>query len=246
MQRTNTTKQDVFLIPGPSKAIFDFSRRHNMRITVPKGSKWWIKSHWHNEKSSCECVECIQGQLIVFNYPNSSGGGASGGSEGFRYSFLPVGRHSWSPGDREQDLVVVLTANDILYRNKCSAALDADRFPSLITTPAWLRALFGLTSWWPPGYRWLLQQALWVQFQAIDYAHGYFTLHGALPVARVWRWFHPFDNRFPDWVWETQWYSQLMISRIVECGCFWIGKVVGIRGQYPEYTPQYDQTFEKE
>ncbi len=150
MQGTRTIDQNLFHLPGPACASFDFSRRHEMRITIPKpkGSKSCSEFHWHDRRTTCDRLDVIQGHLIV----SSSRQGLRFLPTGTYYIFRKGERTTWSSDKQEEDLVVVLTADEIVYRNRCSAILDADRFPFLTSTPLWLKILFRSRSLWPLLY----------------------------------------------------------------------------------------------
>ena len=208
MERINTAKQRVFRPAGREGPIFDFSSPHNIEITVLKGSDWRTEFNWHDHKSSGKYIECLQGHLLI-----SYSGGSNGGSKGFRYSFPSEDRHSWSCDSLKENLIVLLAANEVLYRNRCIAILDADRFPVLATTPIWLRALFRIVSLLPSVYEWLLLRMLWIQIQAINYPHGYFTIHGQIPLVKVWRYLHAFDQQPPRWISHLQSQSLILFSK---------------------------------
>lgn len=113
MQRTDTTKHRVFQPAGRDGPNFDFSVRDNIRTTVPKESNWHPGAHWHSNESSCISIKSFQGGLKVFD-----GGGSYGSyGSGLQYSVRWQGHHSWSANGQEEDLIVILTANEILYRN---------------------------------------------------------------------------------------------------------------------------------
>ncbi len=240
MHRTITTDQNIFQLPGPASVTYGFTRPHHIHISIPKDSTWRSELHWHNDQSSCERLECIHGHLRVFYYPNPYINGSISMSPGCHHTFEEGTRTSWASESGKEDLVVLLKANEVLYRNKLSATLDADSFPSLATTPAWLRILFRLFLRWPSAHHWLLVQMLWLQLQAINYTNGYYTLHGQLPLVQLWRWTHPFafTERPPEKLMRLQWQSQILFSSITQAIYFWVGRALGMRGQYPEYTPR--------
>ncbi len=240
MDRTNTAALTALRLPRPACANFDFSRKHHTRICIPQGSSWHSETHWHDHRSSCDVLECTEGRLKVSYSFESYSGGSSALPQGTHHSFHEGERTTWSSERRHKDLVVILVANETFYRNMCSAILDANRFPVLSSTPLWLRVLFKLLTLWPSAYQWLLSGLLWVQLQAIKHAHGYYTLHGTIRLVKLWQWTHPFDTVLPPkWLTKLQWQSQCILSKVTESACFWIGKCLGMRGQYPEDTPQY-------
>jgi len=243
MHRSNTTNQSVFELPGSARVTFDFSCHNHIRVTVPKGSTWRTEYHWHDHGAICERLDVIHGCLQV-SYSDAFSGGVSSMSKGCCYTFRKGDGISWSSQEREEDLVIILAANQTIYRHKCSAILDTDRFPFLASTPMWLKAIFRTLAPWPSAYDWLLMQMLWVQLQAMNYAHGYYTIHGQLPLRNIWRILHPIAifgaPPPPRRLVRLQWQSRNVFSSITESACFWIGKGLGIQGQYPEYTPRME------
>lgn len=156
---------------------------------------------------------------------------------------------AWKPEWRSseknegQDFVAELVTEngaygEILYRNICSAILDADRFPNLTSTPLWLRALFAALTWFPQLRSWLVAKMLSVQLEAIYHEHDYRLIHGWVPFTWPWR-MQPWAPRAPAWVEMLQWRSVFVLSRIVMTSCYWVGRLFfGMKGEYDEYTPR--------
>jgi len=241
MNRTNTTAQTMFTITDPALATFNFSDRDNIQITVPAESTWRARYHWHSQGLGCEQIICTDGHLKVY-YVSVFGSGGSGMPRGGSMRFKPGQRIQWLRDDifKPKDLAVTLVADETLYRNTCSAILDADRFPHLATTPPWLRLLFTMLMWWPAAQRWLIARLLWVQLQAMHYSHDYSAYHGQLNVTSWWNWIHRWDwSRPPRWLVRFQFDSQTVFSSVVQTACYWAGRsLLGMKGQYAEYTPQ--------
>lgn len=155
--------------------------------------------------------------------------------------FKPGQRVHWSrDGAYKEDLVVTLVADETLYRNTCSAILDADRFPHFANTPPWLRLLFTTLMWWPAAQSRLIAQLLWVQLQATHHSHDCWVYHGQLNVTSWWNRINPWNfSRPPRWLVGFQWHSQTVISRVTQTTCYWTGRsLLGMKGQNAEYTPQ--------
>ncbi|KAH0535920.1 hypothetical protein FGG08_007179 [Glutinoglossum americanum] len=246
MSRTITTRQKIFHLPTPDTATFDFSHGDDgIRITVPAGSTWSVKYHWHINHLGCRSVECLEGALKVFFTSTPFGSGGKLGHARWKFSFRPGQRVAWGPSRTEEKLdtlIVSLVADEILYRNTCSAILDADRFPLLASTPLWLRAVFAVLTFLPAARQWLVAMMLWVQLRMIFFAHDYWVYHGQLNVKWWWK-SQPFGHpNPPKWASELQYWSQHAISRVVMATCYWVGKLLlGMKGEYEEYTPERNE-----
>ena len=86
---------------------------------------------------------------------------------------------------------------------------------------------------------------LWVQLQTMKYAHGHLTFHGQVPFIAVLRFFNFLEKRPSDRAIRWQRKSLIFFAKVVQGGCFWLGKGIGIQGQYPEYTPQRHDEMKK-
>ena len=137
-----------------------------------------------------------------------------------------------------ENLTVALDADPVLWRNVCSATLDRDLYPNLASTPYWLKALFAFLALLPRWRELFLSGILWVQIQAMFYAHDFHLYHGHVPLARPWT-AQPIGGRAPMWAYRAQAWSMRAISRVVMAACYWGGWLFcGIRGAYEVYTPQ--------
>jgi hypothetical protein len=160
---------------------------------------------------------------------------------------LAGSRHRWDRGysDRKEEFSVLMNADETLYRNTCSAILDAQFYPHLSTTPYWLRFLSGLL---PISARQrLISSMLWVQIQSMNHAHKYYAWHGKLQITNCFWWltfwWMGIWVRDPPVLRRIEWYSADWLSRLTQGTCFWAGKfLLGMKGQYPEYTPRRDET----
>lgn len=125
----------------------------------------------------------------------------------------------------------------MLWRNVCGAILDRDRFQGLASTPYWLKALFGLLALLLPRLRErLLSGMLWVQIQAMFYAHDFHVFHGYVLVIRPWT-AQPFGGHAPPWAYKAQLWSMQMVSWVVMVACYWGGRLFcGMSGEYDVYT----------
>lgn len=242
MDRTNTTSQSAFVLTGTASVSFDFSRLDHMRITIPAGSTWRVRYHWHQHDHGCKGIQTLKGQIVLWQsrYP-SSGFPTIGG--GVTRIFKPTERIGWWSKDwpkEPEELIVILDADETLYRNTCSATLDAELFPHLRSTPLWLRLFFAALALWPSAHQGLVRRMLWVQIQAIYHFHGYYEYHGGLPFASWWMFFHFLDWKAPpDWILQLQWKSQTLCSRVTQALCYWSGRMLfGMKGEYVEYTPK--------
>lgn len=141
--------------------------------------------------------------------------------------------------EKENDTILTLIVHsDSLDRNICSAILDARIYPSLSTTPIWLRWLFAVLAWIsPPLHRRLLSLMLYLQMQTMYTHHGYFQYHGGVNALRWWQWTHPFDiGQHPAWTVRLQYRSQKIFSQVVQGWYHALGtRVLGMKGDYEEY-----------
>ena len=241
MHRTNTKAQTLFHLPDPAPATFNFATPDYIRIAVPKSSPWRTDGHWHTRgPHECSHLEAEQGTLQVSWWKEPRTGASTAGAKD--YYFQPDYWTTWSRDTLVKeavDLVVVLVAKEDLYRNRVSAILDADLFPSLDSTPYWLRAVFALLSWSPAAWRWLIAKLLYVQIQAIYYHFGYWEYHGGINALSWWQFTNPFDiGEHPAWAVRLQYRSQRLFSRAVQAGYYWVGLLMGIKGDYEEYNPR--------
>ena len=243
MQRTNTTTYSLFALPAPKSAIFDFSAPNEIRITIPKSSKWQVESHWHSaDHENCLLLHVESGQFqVAYRKEPRTGGLLLGTGD---YKFKPEYWTSWS---RKQSLntetvVRLYVRSEGFQRNVCSAILDSEKFPYLATTPWWLRGVFAALRVMPTVRNWLVGKMCYVQLQVIYREHRYWVYHGGINALRWWQWAHPFDiGSHPAWTARVQYRSQKLFSQVVQGIYYWIGtSLLGMRGDYPEYNPQFE------
>ena len=246
MRRTLTKNQHIFTLPSPTAVTFDFSTPDHIAITVPGSSNWRTEAHWHtSSQSQCTRLEVQKGRTQITDWREPRTGATYIGNP--TYYFKPDYWVTWaSEQDSADDLSVVLVVSDeSLYRNVVSAILDADLFPSLHSTPYWIRAVFGLLKIIDRtnvARRLMIAKFLHVQIQTIYYCHGHWEYHGGINALRWWQWTHPFDvGHHPAWTVSVQFKSQRFFSRIVQALYFWVGRAVGMKGDYAEYNPRLDQ-----
>lgn len=82
----------------------------------------------------------------------------------------------------------------------------------------------------------LLSWLLFIQVQAILYAHDFRESHGRINC--IWPWTRqPVGGRPPEWARYLQRQSEYLIAKVVMASCFWFGRIgLGMKGHYPEYT----------
>ncbi|KAK4696757.1 hypothetical protein P7C71_g1220, partial [Lecanoromycetidae sp. Uapishka_2] len=166
--------QIVFTLPYPAAATFDFSQRDNTKITVPKDSTWRASGIWHEQTLGCERITCLAGHLKISTVINVFGSSSTALVGNTSLAFRTGQRVQLSrDATLPEELVVVLAADERLYRNICSAVQDAERYPRLRTAPLWIKLLFVAFLWSPMISSWMLAWLLWVQIQAMNHAHGY-------------------------------------------------------------------------
>jgi hypothetical protein len=134
---------------------------------------------------------------------------------------------------KREEIVVLFVVQDVgLYRNVCSAILDAEKFPYLRTTPLWLRGVFAAVKLLPTARKRLVEWMLYIQLQVICYKHGYWEYHGGINALRWWQWTHPFNvGRHPAWTVRLQFRSQRFFSKAVQGTYYWVGRsLFGMKG----------------
>lgn len=234
MDRTKTTAHASFTLPTPASATFDFIAPNQIRITIPANSTWKTKSHWHNpDQENCLLLHTEKGELH-FGYHKEPRTGADVLGPG-NFKFKPGYWTSWSrtPSSKKREKVVVLLVvrDEGLYRNVCSAILDAEKFPHLRTTPLWLRGVFAALKLLPTARKRLVEWMLYIQLQVIYYKYGYWEYHGGINALRWWQWTHPFDiGRHPAWTVRLQFRSQRFFSKAVQGAYYWVARsLVGMK-----------------
>lgn len=261
MRRSDTRSLSTFELLLPRGVTFTFppsettTQNSPIRITLAPQGEWKMPLHWHPSETreedskhasksvnlGCDRVSCIEGHLHVSVAHGISGGYDKVGSAGMSVAFSPAQRIQWDRPQKAKGtpLCVDLVADEALWRNICSAILDRDLFPQLESTPWWLRSLFGILM---PAWRdWLLNAILQVQLQAIFFSHDFNVYHGYFPA--TWPWVRqPWGGRPPNWARSLQIGSMYLISTSVMGLAYWTGTLLmGIKGEYPEYTPEYVQ-----
>ena len=168
-------------------------------------------------------------------------GGTGSYPQGLSAQFKENRRYSWGPFPPAEDpLVVLLTTKDIkLFRNICSAILDADRFPRFASTPYWLKKIYQTLGIEPAAQGWLISALLFAQIQAMNHVYGYHESHGRIEFVELWHHTHPLNRDMaPDYIYRLQWWSTTIFSDVVESTCYWAGRMfLGMKGSYEEYTP---------
>ncbi|KAL9602646.1 MAG: hypothetical protein Q9179_002477 [Wetmoreana sp. 5 TL-2023] len=201
----------------------------------------------HNASSSsthtCHHLLAKSGTLQVSWWREPRTGASTFGTKD--YYFQPP--KYWTTWSRDSlvkqptDLSVTLFVREDLYRNICSATLDAGRFPELDTTPLWLKAVFRVLRLVGVEGR-LVNWCLYVQIQAMKRQFGYWEYHGGINALRWWQWSHPWDiGNHPAWTVRLQYRSQRLFSKAVQGGYYWLGRGLGMKGDYREYNPRYEQ-----
>jgi hypothetical protein len=178
--------------------------------------------------------------LVSFQTPYLDRSGSYSSGPGGHWIITPGDTHVWKSRVPDQELVVLLeTEDEVLYRNTSSAALDAAIFPSLPSTPFWVRLLYSSLAFSPAAQRLMISRLLWIQLQMIYFAHDFRMYHGSVGALYLWLWTHPFGReRPPKWVLNIEWWSISVISIATHCVCYWLGRLfLGMKAEYLEYTP---------
>jgi hypothetical protein len=247
--RPNRTAQDCFDVDGDHSVQFVLVDPNHVQVTVPAKSQWGFPIHWHTSNpAACSKITCLKGRLQVYTAtPFSTGDGSES---------LPPG--SWTkirPGDHmsfrchrlsaDEGLVALLEVDPsqtVLLRNTYSATLDADLYPSLASTPYWVRLLYLMLQYSPQAQRNLTAKLLWVQVQMMRSRHDLYVRHGSVNAPYIWSLTHPLDwDTPPQWTFDILWRSYTPISKAVQGACYWAGRLLlGMKAEYAEYTPVTD------
>lgn len=125
------------------------------------------KSHWHSPgQKICLLLHTEKGELH-FGYHKEPRIGADVLGPG-NFKFKPGYWTSWARKPKKEEIVVLSVVQDEgLYRNICSAILDAEKCPYLRTTPLWLRGVFAALNLLPTARKWLVEWILYIQLQGI-------------------------------------------------------------------------------
>jgi len=240
-QRTDTKRQSIFHHPDQGVTL-SFIEPNQIRFTLLAAKKWRSPYHWHVLHDGCHRITCLQGSLHLTTATPYGGSATDSVGAGTSIVIPPRDHHAWSAGKQEsdQELIVLLESEDeILYRNTSSATIDADRFPSLSSTPLWVKLLYSLLAFSPTAQRSMIARLLWIQLQIIYFAHDFCAYHGSVHAPFFWFITHPFSlERPPNWIFNIEWWSVGVISNITQRACYWFGSLfLGMKAEYPEYTP---------
>lgn len=247
MNRTDTIPRTSFTLPYPNAATFDFIAQHQIRVTVPANSTWRTETHWHSpEQENCLLLHTEQCEIHFGWYKEPRTGADIFGPGNF--DFRPGCWTYWSrisdPGEAPQKIVVIFVVRDAsLYRNTCSAILDAERFPYLSTTPLWLRGVFVALGVLPTARQWLVRWMLYVQLQTIYYEYGYWQYHGGINALSWWQSVFTWSiGEHPRWTVPLEYQSQKIFSKVVQGAYSWMGRsLFGMKADYPQYNPRFGQ-----
>lgn len=220
--------------------------------------------HWHPSQTlGCVAVRCLSGRIVVYRANTLGGGERSIGPYSGAVQFQPGQMAAWASlstlrngegGDEDWSAEMVV-AEPNLYRNVsifvrvlesqshrhphqqiASAVLDRGIYPSLSSTPPWIRLVLNMLRATPRVRDALLSWLLSVQQQAILYAHDFRESHGRINC--IWPWTRqPVGGLPPEWARTLQRQSEHLIAEVVMASCYWVGRIaLGMKGQYPEYT----------
>jgi hypothetical protein len=80
---------------------------------------------------------------------------------------------------------------------------------------------------------------LWIQLRMMYFAHDFCLYNGSVDAPLLWQITHPFCiERPPEWVFNINWWSIDVISKLTQRECYWLGRLfLGMKAEYPEYTP---------
>ena len=241
-QRPDRTSQKSFELFDDS-AIFEFHNHTHIQITISADSHWCFPLHWHTQNpNNCVKVTNVKGRLQVFYSTRRLPSGISMLPPGSSFNFKPEHHYGFSSNMDNHELVVLLEAEESqinLHRNICSVVTDAQLYPSLASTPCWIRILYQALSYSPQTQRHFIAKLLWIEIQMMRYTHDFYVVHGWINAPYLWWLAHPWEEcREPQWTYDITWWSCAAISRVVQGICYWVGNLLlGMKGEYREYTP---------
>ncbi|SMR52622.1 unnamed protein product [Zymoseptoria tritici ST99CH_3D1] len=252
MKRTYTTTTDIFNLPAPNAATFDFSNPAHITIAIPTESQWFMPYHWHNSHLDGKRLRCIEGKLQLYVATIQADGRVADYSHfcGSSWQIFDINQHvGWHRSkiaSQRHPLKVEYEADQALHRNLCSAILDRDIYPRLSSTPVWIKGLFATVACIPGVKNWLLDRALGVQLEMIYYRHDFHVRHGSIWFQLPWlllSWGH---EEPPLWTEKAYVWSLIVFSGVVMGTTYWFGRLVlGMKGEYAEYSPRVARTAEE-
>lgn len=224
---------------GPQDPVtFNFgllSSTKTIIVEIPANSRWQCLDHCHQTDGACIQMFTILTGAWIF-------GGGYWGERPFprpigreiRDDFGTFGKNVVQGGGRDATAELSFFSNGPrqLQHQVCSAVQDAEMYPKLCSTPAWIRLGLVLLRRGTSAmtYDWAVQRLLLVQIRAIFSGRDYLERHGTFTGLR-WLFFPP-----PRWVQKFEAWSQRAISKAVLRLNLWLGvSVLGIKGWYPEY-----------
>lgn len=222
--------------------------------------------HWHPSSTlGCVSVQCLSGRVVVFlGIARGSGERLLGPDRAVQFqpahqmvAWASSGTVRSRHGCQEAWSAETVVTDPNLYRNVgrqllpgsdelpihiipyeqwASAILDRNIYASLASTPLWIKLVLNILRAVPSAREALLSWLLFVQVQAILYAHDFREFHGRINC--IWPWTRqPVGGRPPQWALDLQRQTEYWIAEVVMVSCFWGGRIaLGMRGQYPEYT----------
>lgn len=165
-ERSDRTSQNSFELQHPS-VLYDFLDASHVKLTIPKDSGWTFRRHWHtSDSASCVQVTSLGGRLKVhIARPPLRNTGSFDLPPGDSFKFTPGDHHYFGPSRQDEGLVVILelkASEVVLFRNTCSATLDAQLYPFLTSTPSWIRLFFWMLRVSPKARQHIIAILLWV------------------------------------------------------------------------------------
>lgn len=246
-QRPDRSWQTSFELPDPP-VYFEILDTTHIKITIPANSGWKAPLHWHSDgPTASNRIIPLKNKLSLIFSKTPGYGGIKIFDPGFWVEFTPSDHHLFCPcpGDEDKECVAILEAaasQSALTRNVCGATLDANLYPTLASTPYWIRLLYSMLGSHPRAQSYMVAKLLWVQIQMIRSTHDFYVEeYGCIDVPSLWWKTHPYhwDGREPRWTNQIRWWSFGPINMVVQGLCYWIGRLVlGMRAEYEQYMPR--------
>ncbi|RVX72605.1 hypothetical protein B0A52_04001 [Exophiala mesophila] len=214
--RRTTTEIQVFHRAGSEAVAYDLSQPHRVTITVPTGSLWTSGPHWH--ESHTEYLQIKQGRALVRLGPGIKEYSAQDG-------IIQVPRyavHEWQRVPHSED------GEDLIVQ-EWTIPEDGDKeaffrmLNSFLTEqePQKLYHVHKVVRWMVG--RWVEQWVVMLQLFAI---------------------FQAWDN-YPVFLGDDSGWIGWLTTHLVLGIASMAGLLIGVRGDYPEYTGEQTKSKEK-
>ena len=235
VKRTATRHQHAFDLSRPDPVTFDFSSGdpRSFEVAIPAHSAWSPVLTFHLDAAHCIAIYTLRGWTFLYSESIDRGSGSTRADPGYYLKQMPRSYLQWSNFDAWASSAVQITGDAQLYRTLCSVVQDAELYYRLCTTPLWIRLMFVILSHIPfygkAAKERLIRLALYIQLRVVFYKNDCWTAQGTVRID----WYY---WTAPDWVWQFQAWTTVLISQTTLCLLYWLGRLaLGMRESYSDY-----------